>query len=117
MRAPRVAGLVARQVVRQRVAIPSVPTFSGVEAGESSAFAGVLLLAEVLKEVCQELHSFRLANSYRQDLIGIPSDGKDCYPRESAGWCLCHSHFRQLAYEEKYPGIVAPERRHSAAHT
>jgi hypothetical protein len=67
-----------------------------------SAFAGVLLLAEMLKEVCGELHRYRLDNSYRQDLIGIPSDGKYRYPRESAGWCLCHSHFRQLAYEEKY---------------
>jgi hypothetical protein len=83
-----------------------VTTSSGaqvqVTAAFVSAFAGVLLLAEMLKEASPELRPYRLDNSYRQDLIGVPGDNKFRYPREASGWCLCHSHFRQLVHREKY---------------
>ena len=67
-----------------------------------SAFAGVLLLAEIVKELVPDLHPYRVANSYRQDLLGVPTSDVFRHPRDPNGWCLCHSAFRQGVYREKY---------------
>jgi hypothetical protein len=67
-----------------------------------SAFAGVLLLSELIKEQVTELHRYRVANSYRQDLSGIPAEDVFKHERDSNGWCLCHSSYRQALYGEKY---------------
>jgi hypothetical protein len=68
-----------------------------------SAFAGVLVLAELLKKAAGDLQPFLVRNSYRQELLGIPADGMLRYERDSTGRCLCHSAFRQLVYRSKYP--------------
>jgi hypothetical protein len=67
-----------------------------------SAFAGILLFAEFLKATVSDFARFRLNNSYRQDLIGIPVDGVFQYPRDPQGACSCFSDFRLRVYEEKY---------------
>jgi hypothetical protein len=67
-----------------------------------SAFAGVLLLAELLKELVPEFHPYRVRNSYRQDLLGIPTADVFRHPRDPNGWCLCHSAYRQSLYRDKY---------------
>lgn len=67
-----------------------------------SAFAGVLLLAELVKVAAPELLDHIVANSYRQDLLGAPAQALLAYERDTQGWCLCHSTFRQQIYQEKY---------------
>lgn len=75
-----------------------------------SAFAGVLLLAELIKVAAPELHDHIVANSYRQDLLGAPAQDLLTYERDSQGWCLCHSTFRQQVYQEKYGDRLDPLR-------
>jgi len=67
-----------------------------------SAFAGVLLLAELLKDCIPELQIYRVDNSYRQDLLGVPAGGLFKHEREKRGWCLCHSTYRLALHREKY---------------
>jgi hypothetical protein len=67
-----------------------------------SAYAGVLLLAEILKEAVPALAAYRVGNSYRQDLLGVPAGGTFKHDREARGWCLCHSAYRLGLYREKY---------------
>jgi hypothetical protein len=67
-----------------------------------SGFAGILLFAEFVKAIVPELAPYRLNNSYRQDLIGIPVDGVYQYPRDPQGACSCFSNFRLRVYKEKY---------------
>lgn len=67
-----------------------------------SAFAGVLLLAEVLKTLAPTLQSYRVNNSYQQELLGVPAGGVFQYSRDPNGWCLCHSSYRHMIYREKY---------------
>lgn len=67
-----------------------------------SAFAGILLLAELYKAVDTTLASHIVDNSYRQDLLGIPANDVFRHARDARGWCLCHSGFRQIVYAEKY---------------
>ena len=69
-----------------------------------SAFAGVLLLAEFLKASVPALEQYRVENSYRQDLIGIPAEGRFRYDRDPHRWCACHSPFRLQVFREKYAG-------------
>jgi len=69
-----------------------------------SAFAGVLLLAEVVKEAVPKLRRFAVASSYRQNLLGAPAQDIMVYERDTQGWCLCHSTFRQQIYRDKYLG-------------
>jgi len=73
-----------------------------------SAFAGVLLLAELVKVVAPELRDHLVANSYRQDLLGAPAQDLLTYERDPQGWCLCHSTFRQQVYQEKYGARLDP---------
>ncbi len=84
----------------------AIVTASGMRARVTtafvSAFAGALILAEVIKESIGNLHRFRVDNSYRQDLLGIPADGQLRYTRDATGWCACHSGFRQMVYRRKY---------------
>lgn len=67
-----------------------------------SAFAGVLLLAELLKKSCPSLEKYNVSNSYRQEMLGIPAGGVMQYERNKSGNCLCHSSFRQMIFREKY---------------
>jgi hypothetical protein len=67
-----------------------------------SAFAGVLLLAELYKEVDPELAAYAVQNAYQQELLGVPAGNVFGYPRDARGWCLCRSSFRLNAYSEKY---------------
>lgn len=67
-----------------------------------SAFAGVLLFAEFLKENVRDLVPFRVNNSFRMELLGVPGDGPFQHPRDARGWCLCHSSFRQALYRDRY---------------
>ena len=67
-----------------------------------SAFAGILLLAELYKAADPALASYAVNNSYRQELLGIPANDVFQHPRESRGWCLCHSSFRLNEYAKKY---------------
>lgn len=67
-----------------------------------SAFAGVLLFAEFLKENARDLLPFRVNNSFRVELLGVPGDGPFQHPRDARGWCLCHSSFRQALYRDRY---------------
>lgn len=67
-----------------------------------SAFAGVLLLAELYKEVDVALAPHGVRNSYQQELLGIPADNVFEHPRDARGWCLCRSSFRLQVYSEKY---------------
>lgn len=78
-----------------------IPT-AQVTAAFVSAFAGALLLAEFLKASVPALGEYRVDNSYRQDLVGIPADGLFRYERDPDGWCACHSPFRLRVYHEKY---------------
>lgn len=75
-----------------------------------SAFAGVMLLAETLKQSVPALAAYRVNNSYRQDLLGVPAGGVFPYPRYGAedGSCLCRSAFRLAAYSEKYGRESSP---------
>jgi hypothetical protein len=66
-----------------------------------SAFAGVLLTAELIKAVVPELREFRV-NAYQQNLLGVPAEGKFKHERDLTGQCLCHSSFRLAVYQEKY---------------
>ncbi len=72
-----------------------------------SAFAGALLFAEFLKASVPELAGYRVDNSYRQDLLGIPTDGLCRYERDPEGWCSCYSPFRHRVYKQKYGTIPA----------
>lgn len=67
-----------------------------------SAFAGLLLYAELVKQASPTLRDFWVNNSYRQELIGVPAEDQFRYPRDDRGWCLCHSSFRQMIYRNKY---------------
>jgi hypothetical protein len=67
-----------------------------------SAFAGALLFAEFLKTSLPALEPYRVNNSYRQDLLGVPADGLFRYERDPEGWCACYSPFRLRVHEEKY---------------
>ena len=67
-----------------------------------SAFAGALLFAEFLKASVPALAAYRVNNSYRQELLGIPTDGLFRYDRDPEGWCGCYSPFRLRTYAERY---------------
>jgi hypothetical protein len=67
-----------------------------------SAFAGLLLLAEAVKESVPAFHSYRVDNSYRQDVLGVPAEGLFRYERDNRGWCVCHSAFRRKIFTEMY---------------
>lgn len=67
-----------------------------------SAFAGVLLLAELIKQSVPDLHRYRVDNSYQHQLLGIPAGGVFKYERDPRGWCLCHSTYRLAIHREKY---------------
>lgn len=67
-----------------------------------SAFAGLLLYAELVKQASPTTCNFQVNNSYRQELIGVPAEDRFKYPRDDRGWCLCHSSFRQMIYRNKY---------------
>ena len=67
-----------------------------------SAFAGVLLLAELIKQSVPELQPYRVSNSYQHQLLGIPAGGLFQDARDARGWCLCHSTYRLAIYREKY---------------
>ncbi len=67
-----------------------------------SAFAGVLLLAELIKQSVPELQPYRVSNSYQHQLLGIPAGGVFQYTQDARGWCLCHSTYRLAIYHEKY---------------
>jgi hypothetical protein len=67
-----------------------------------SAFAGILLLAELYKATDPALAAYAVQNSYQQELLGIPAGSVFRHPRDTRGWCLCHSGFRLQVYSEKY---------------
>jgi hypothetical protein len=67
-----------------------------------SAFAGILLLAELYKATDLALAAYTVQNSYQQELLGIPAGNVFRHPRDARGWCLCHSGFRLQVYSEKY---------------
>jgi len=67
-----------------------------------SAYAGVLLVAELIRAAVPQLHPYRVANSYRQDVLGVPVSGMHVHERDLHGWCLCHSSYRLMVYREKY---------------
>lgn len=92
------AGVAYSQAPVQVIGAPAVQ----VTTAFVSAFAGVLLLAELIKECVTELRPFSVANSYRQNLLGAPAQDVMAYERDARGWCLCHSTFRQQVYREKY---------------
>ena len=72
-----------------------------------SAFAGVLLLAELYKQADPALAPHAVRNSYQQELLGIPMENIFEHPRDPRGWCLCHSNFRLQMHSEKYLGKTA----------
>jgi hypothetical protein len=63
-----------------------------------SAMAGLLLLAEALKESDPRLHAYRLRGRYDLDMSGEPPGFTGATPRDPSGRCLCHSRFRRNAY-------------------
>jgi len=63
-----------------------------------SAMAGLLLLAEALKESDERLHPYRLAGRYDLDMSGEPPPFTQATVRDPSGRCLCHSPFRRRAY-------------------
>jgi hypothetical protein len=65
-----------------------------------SAMAGVLLLAEAVKEAQPELHSYRLEGRYDIDMSGEPTGITSATPRDPLGRCLCHSPFRRAAHRQ-----------------
>ncbi len=81
--------------------LPSLPPVK-ITTAFVSAFAGVLLLAEVIKTLDPTLQAYRVNNSYQHQLLGIPAGGVFQYQREPNGWCLCHSSYRQMIYQGKY---------------
>ncbi len=68
-----------------------------------SAFAGVLLLAELYKNADPALESYAVRNSYQHELLGIPTGNVFEHLRDTRGWCLCCSSFRLQVHAEKYP--------------
>lgn len=96
---------------RMAYAQTSIKSSGGMEVGQAttafvSAFAGTLLLSEFLKASVPTLQQYRVDNSYRQDLIGIPADGIYRYERDPERWCACHSPFRLRVYGEKYRDML-----------
>ena len=91
-----------------RVAYSEAPVHVGgsssvlVTTAFVSAFAGILLLAELVKASVAELQKYQVNNSYQQQLLGIPAKNFFRYERDSRGWCLCHSTYRLAIYREKY---------------
>lgn len=71
-----------------------------------SAFGGVLLLVEALKELLPALAGFRVRNAYQQQLLGVPAGGTYTYARDESGACACRSSFRLRVYAEKYGGVL-----------
>jgi hypothetical protein len=67
-----------------------------------SAFAGTMLLAELIKASVPALQAYGVNNSYRHELLGIPIGGAFKDKRDATGSCLCHSSFRLTIYDEKY---------------
>ena len=67
-----------------------------------SAFAGILLLAELVKKSVPDLQRYLVNNSYQQQLLGIPAGGVFRHERDPHHWCLCHSTYRLAIYREKY---------------
>ncbi len=47
-----------------------------------SAFAGILLLSELIKDAAPELRKYKVNNSYQQQLLGIPAGGTFMHQRE-----------------------------------
>jgi len=80
----------------------TVPVQVQVTTAFVSAFAGVLLLSELIKDSVKELEKYKVSNSYQQQLLGIPAAGTFKHQRELQGWCLCHSSYRKAIYAEKY---------------
>ncbi len=64
-----------------------------------STLAGLLLLAEALKESDERLHPYRLSGRYDLDMSGEPPPFTQATTRDPSGRCLCHSPFRRQAYQ------------------
>lgn len=75
-----------------------------------SAFAGFLLLAEVIKEALPTLALYRLNREYRQDLLGRPNEDQYWSRADPTGYCLCHDPFRRQRYAEKYDYLDTSKR-------
>jgi hypothetical protein len=71
-----------------------------------SALAGLLLLAEALKESDDRLHPYRLSGRYELDMSGEPPPFTQATTRDPSGRCLCHSPFRRRAYQRLH-GVAA----------
>ncbi|GEM_PF-1645301 len=67
-----------------------------------SALAGILLLAEAIKEATVSLAPYRLTRVYEQELLGVPNGFVYPGERDPTGYCLCHDPFRLRLFEDKY---------------
>lgn len=79
-----------------------------------SAFAGTMLLAELIKASVETLQPYSVNNSYRHELLGVPIGGAFKDKRDTTGSCLCHSSFRLTVYDEKYGTDSHLAHRHAA---
>ncbi len=91
-----------REIAYSQVPIQTEQGAALVTTAFVSAFAGFLLLAEVIKEAVPALATYRLSREYRQDLLGRPNEDHYWSPADPTGYCLCHDPFRRQRYAEKY---------------
>jgi len=98
---PPQAGERLQDAVRRIYAQAAVPTETGpvlISTPYVSAMAGLLLLAEALKEADGRLHPYRLNGRYDLDMSGEPPPFTQATVRDMSGRCLCYSPFRRRAY-------------------
>jgi hypothetical protein len=108
---PPQAGERLQDVVRRIYAQAAVPTDTGpvlISTPYVSAMAGLLLVAEAIKEGDPELHPYRLTGRYDLDMSGEPPPFTQVTMRDQSGRCLCYSPFRRRAYKRLHG---APEKR------
>ena len=90
--------------LRRRIyAQAAVPTPAGevlVSAPAVSAFAGALIVAELVKHGTDGLEPYRLTGRCDFDLTGEPTGVVALRAPDQSGNCLCHDPFRLRAYRE-----------------
>lgn len=96
--------LLADRLWYSQAPVPLADGHALVTTAFVSALAGILLLAETIKEATPTLAQYRLMSVYEQELLGVPNGFVYPGERDSTGYCLCHDPLRVRLYGEKYGG-------------
>ncbi len=94
--------LLADQLWYSQAPVPLADGHALITTAFVSALAGVLLLAETIKEAVPALAAYHLAHVYEQELLGVPNGFVYPGERDRTGYCLCHDPLRLRLYEDKY---------------